>query len=106
MKEKKAIAQDAARDFLRELAILRARVDEGVAQYGLCVKARIDEIMHFLAGTGAPDAGHVLPEPRVQAKMIQRLKKLGQKPQKGRVKDLKRMQDLVDALIETMQGSD
>ena len=80
MKEKKANAPDAYKDFLRELAILRGRVDDVAEQYSLGVKAHIDEIVHRLADTGAPDAGHVLPEPRTQ--------------------------DFVDALVETMQGSD
>ena len=80
MKENKAIAPDAYKDFLRELASLRAHVDEVAEQYSLGVKPCIDEMMHLLAGTGAPEAGHMLPDPRIQ--------------------------DLVDALTDTMQGND
>ena len=106
MTEKKAHDPDAHKDFVRELAILRVRVDEVAEQYCLGLKAHIDEILHLLAGAGAPNAGRILPEPRVVAKMIQRMKKLEMKPLKGRVKDLKRVQDLVDAPTETMQGND
>ena len=82
MSEEKAHASSAHKDFVRELANLRARVDEVAELYGLGLKAR------------------------TVAKVIQRMKKLSLKPLKGRVKDLKRIQDLVDALTETMQGSD
>ena len=58
-------------DLLRELSTLRARVDESAEQFSLGVKARIDEISHALASNEAPDAGHVLPDPRLVKKMVQ-----------------------------------
>jgi hypothetical protein len=106
MAREKVNTPEAHKDFLRELALLRVRVDEVAEQYGLGVKARIDEIVHLLAGTGAPEAGHVLPEPRTLEKLAQKMKKLTAKPQKGRAKDLKKIQDLVDALVSAMQAND
>ena len=38
--------------------------------------------------------------------MVQKMKKLTVKPQKGRAKDLKKIQDLVDALVSAMQAND
>ena len=97
MKGKKAPVPNDRQELSRELAILRARVDEIVQEYSLGLKARIDEVLHTLR-VPAPGAGHVLPEPRLVEKMVRKMKRLKEKPQKGRAKDLKRIQDLVDAL--------
>ncbi|MGO9309076.1 MAG: hypothetical protein ACLQDL_08645 [Spirochaetia bacterium] len=94
--------EDSTKDLLQELALLRARVDEVTEQFGLGVKARIDEISHAMASGGAPDAGHVLPEPRLVVKMVRRLRLLSRRQPKGRAKDLKRIQDLVTALSEAL----
>ena len=104
MKGKKAAQTDAKKEVLRELALLRARVDQVTEQYSLAVKAHIDEIAHQLGAAGAPEAGHMLLEPRILAKLGMKMKKLMQKPQKGRARDLKRIQDLVDALSAAMQA--
>jgi hypothetical protein len=50
----------------------------------------------------SPDAGHVLPEPRLVEKMVRRLRLLSSRPPKGRAKDLKRIQDLVTSLSEAV----
>ena len=87
---------------LSELELLRVRVDESTEQFSLGVKARIDEIVHALSRSGAPDAGHVLPEPRLVKKMVQRLKAHARRPPRGRAKDLKRIHDLVALLTEAL----
>ncbi len=89
-------------DLIRELALLRTRVDESTEQFSLGVKARIDEIVHALSRAGAPDAGHLLPEPRLVKKMVQRLRAHGLRPDRGRAKDLKRIHDLVSLLSEAL----
>jgi len=89
---------------LRELTSLRARVDESTEQFSLGVKARIDEIVHSLSHDGAPDAGHVLPEPRLVKKMVRRLQDNGRRPGRGRAKDLKRIHDLVALLAEALSS--
>ena len=88
-------------ELLRELALLRGRVDKATEQFSLGVKGRIDEILHILSReqTGA---GHVLPEPRFVEKIVRRLKLLSNREPKGRAKDLKRIQDLVTALSEAV----
>jgi hypothetical protein len=91
----------ARRELLDQLAILRVHVDEVAEQFTLGVKARIDEIQHALSAE-APDAGHVLPEPRLVEKMIRRLKLMARRQGKGRAKDLKRIQDLVASLSEAV----
>ncbi|MGA2479655.1 MAG: hypothetical protein ABSG63_12965 [Spirochaetia bacterium] len=105
MRGKQAGETEAQKEVLRELALLRARVDQVAEQYSLGVKAHIDEIMHQLVVPGTPAPGHVLPEPHSLAKLERKMKKLTEKPQTGRARDLKRIQDLVDALAAAMQGS-
>ena len=85
-----------------ELELLRVRVDETTQQFALGVKARIDEILHALSRPGAPDAGHVLPEPRLVKKMVLRLRANAMRPARGRAKDLKRIHDLVAMLDEAL----
>ena len=101
-RKKRADLAENVPELLRELAVLRTFVDESVQQFGLDVKARIDEIAHVLGNGGAPDAGHVLPDPRLVAKMVKRLESLGRHPTRGRVKDLKRIHDIVSLLSEAL----
>ena len=98
----KSDSGDTVAALLRELALLRARVDESAEQFSLGVKARIDEIVHSLSRDGAPDAGHLLPEPRLVKKMVHRLQEHARRPGRGRAKDLKRIQDLVALLAEAL----
>src|SRR5208282_4308323 len=63
-KRKKPETATNAKELLRELALLRGRVDEAAEQFSLGVKGRIDEILHILSKGEPPGAGHVLPEPR------------------------------------------
>ena len=94
--------EDAVGALVKELALLRARVDESTEQFSLRVKARIDEIVHALSRAGAPDAGHLLPEPRLVKKMVRRLKSHAVRPGRGRAKDLKKIHDLVALLTEAL----
>jgi hypothetical protein len=94
--------EDGVKELLQELALLRARVDDVTEQFSLGVKARIDEIRHAMTSEGTPDAGHVLPEPRLVEKMVRRLRLLSRRQPKGRAKDLKRIQDLVTSLSEAV----
>ena len=105
MKAKKTTtAPMAGRDFLRDLAALRARVDELAEQYCLAVKGRIDEIGHQLASNEAPGNARAAAEPARLMKLGEKVRKITLKPQKGRAKDLKRIQDLVDALNDALLG--
>jgi len=101
-KRKKPETATNAKELLRELALLRGRVDEAAEQFSLGVKGRIDEILHILSKGEPPGAGHVLPEPRFVEKIVRRLKLLSNRQPKGRAKDLKRIQDLVTALSEAV----
>jgi len=101
-KKKREGPGDAAQELLQELVRRRSRVDEVTEQFSLGVKARIDEIRHAMANGESPDAGHVLPEPRLVEKMIHRLRLLTARQPKGRAKDLKRIQDLVTSLSEAV----
>ena len=102
MKKTPVKGDDGMAALRAELELLRARVDESVQQFSLGVKARIDEILHALAKGNAPDAGHVLPEPRLVKKMVQRLRSHALRPSRGRAKELKRIHDLVALLDEAL----
>jgi hypothetical protein len=95
-------AEEAVAVLIRELVLLRTRVDESTEQFNLGVKARIDEIVHALSRGGAPESGHLLPEPRLVEKMVKRLKGHARRPARGRVKDLKRIHDLVALLDDAL----
>ena len=101
-KEAQVKGDDGISALRSELEQLRVRVDESTQQFSLGVKARIDEILHALSHRGAPDAGYVLPEPRLVKKMVQRLRTHGLHPSRGRAKDLKRIHDLVATLSEAL----
>ena len=101
-KTKRAEAAESVPDLLHELTVLRAQVDESAESFSLGVKARIDEIVHALRSVEAPDAGHVLPDPRLVTKMVHRLKSFSHRPVRGRSKDLKRIHDLASVLSEAL----
>jgi len=105
-KEPRAGGDDGVADLRSELELLRVRVDESTQQFSLGVKARIDEILHALSHPGAPEAGHVLPEPRLVTKMVQRLRSQARRPSRGRAKDLKRIHDLVELLDDALAGKE
>jgi len=101
-KGEQGLDDEAMAVLIRELALLRSRVDESTEQFSLGMKGRIDEIVHTLSRAGAPDASHLLPEPRLVKKMVQRLKAHALRPSRGRAKDLKRIHDLVTLLGEAL----
>ena len=102
-KKKRADLAENVPELLRELAVLRTFVDESVQQFSLDVKARIDEIAHVLgtagcAGCRSRAAGPAPGDEDGQAPgdhsaVI---------PREGRVKDLKRIHDLVSLLSEAL----
>jgi hypothetical protein len=91
-----------ARDLVRELKALRSLVDEVVNHYGLNVKARIDEVLHVIESGGGPEGSRKREDPETLGKLVLKARRVKVKPQKGRAKDLKRIQDLVDGLCETL----
>ena len=88
-------------ELLRELALLRSRVDESREQFSLDVKARIDEIRHAghrgVAGCRSCPARPAPRDEDGQAPGVTRPSST-----RGRVKDLKRIQDLVSFLSEAL----
>jgi hypothetical protein len=101
---KRTEAVTNAKELLREIALLRGRVDEATEQFSLGVKGRIDEILHILSRGEPTGGGHILPEPRLVEKIVRRLKVLSLRQPKGRAKDLKRIQDLVTSLSEAVMS--
>ncbi len=83
---------DAAAVLSDELSALRALVEETARQCELNMKARIDELLHVLESAERTD------DPAPFQKLSDRVKRVRAKPQKGRVKDLKRIHDVLDDL--------
>jgi hypothetical protein len=94
--------RNPARDLVLELKALRSLVDEVVSHYGLNVKARIDEILHVIEVTGGPEGSRKPADPETFRKLALKAKRVKVKPQKGRAKDLRRIQDLVDGMCEVL----
>jgi hypothetical protein len=97
-----AKSRDPARLLARELTALRSQVDEVVNHYSLNVKARIDELVHVLQGKGGSEETAARVTPETLEKLAAKAQRMKVKPQKGRAKDLRRIQDLVDAMTETL----
>ncbi|HUJ75973.1 MAG TPA: hypothetical protein VL359_14010, partial [bacterium] len=98
-------ARDQVRDLARELTGLRALVEETARQFELNVKARIDELLHIMESP-AEIPGAPLPAFGALEKMTRRIQRVRVKPHRGRAKDLKRLQDLVDDLSAPLLGNE
>lgn len=96
-------AREQVRELARELAGLRSLVEETAGQFELNVKARIDELLHVL-DSPAENPRAALPRLGALEKMTAKIRRVRVKPHRGRAKDMKRLQDLVDDLAAPLLG--
>ncbi len=80
------------------LHALRNDLDQALEQYSLRVGARITEMLEHLEGQSPVGEKTELPGKADLAAMLEKIDKTRLKPKRGRGKDLKRIQDLVEDL--------
>ena len=90
---------DLAAELNQELLSLRSNFESIVEKYSLNVKAQLEEITQKL-NTKKMDPNEKLPLPKKKniEKMISKIQKIKIKPEKGRGKDLRRIQLIIDEL--------
>jgi len=101
-KGKKSSRQELARQVSQELAKLRPILKD----VGTAIMDRLDGglagLVLSLGGEGLHGDRPVLPRPPILSAMLTDIKALEVKPKKGRVKDLGRIQVLLESLNERM----
>lgn len=90
---------DLAAELSQELHSLRSNFESIIEKYSLNVKSQIEEIVQKLDMKKQP-ANEKLPLPKRKnfEKMISKIQKLKIKPEKGRSKDVRRIQGILDEL--------
>ena len=90
---------DLASELSQELHSLRSNFESIVEKYSLNVKSQIEEMIQKLDIKKQP-ANEKLPLPKRTTfeKMISKIQKLKIKPEKGRSKDVRRIQGILDEL--------
>lgn len=91
-------------DLQLEITTLRQTMNEMLDRYRLKLDAALVQIADSTSGNGAlGETPRQLPA-SVAEGMLKQIRALDIKPQKGRAKDLVRVQDLVGSLIEQLPG--
>jgi hypothetical protein len=85
-------------ELIQRLRVLRADMDLIIDHYRINCISRIEEMLRILEHRDTIGEDSVEPESRVMRMMLSRLADLKVKPKKGRLKDLKR----IDALLEQL----
>lgn len=80
------------------LHVLRNELDQALEQYTLRVGSRITEMLEHLEGRSPVGEKTEPPGKADLATMLEKIDKTRLKPKRGRGKDLKRIQDLVEDL--------
>jgi hypothetical protein len=94
---------EANQEVITELRALRGVMDEMLDRYRLRVGGRISELALLLEGDPSIGAAAMPVTTRVAHAMIGELKDTRLRPRKGRAKDIRRLESLVEALA-TLAG--
>jgi hypothetical protein len=89
-------------DLQMEIATLRQTLTEIIDRYRLKLDAELVQVADASGGNGALGEPPRQLSASVAASMLKQIRGLELKPQKGRAKDLQRVQALVDNLIEQL----
>ena len=89
---------ELSRRLVQELESLRAFVEDMTEQYLINTKAQIAEMLYILENEDDENASS-LPESQEIVKMVGKVQKLRSKPRKGRPKDLRKIQSLVEEFL-------
>jgi len=99
---KKPGAPELAAELSVELANVRSLLKESSENLMTRLDGQLVGLMQYLNGKGVAEEKPLLPPPGALSEMIARAKAIKVKPHKGRVKDLGRIEDLLDCLAAGM----
>lgn len=105
IKAKKKSAEQAAalkKDLLGRLQHLRSVARETTTSYLSNLERSILEAMDTLSGDAGRNGRARHGDPRTLKRLIRRVDQLSVKPEKGRRKDLKKLERAVDALLDAL----
>jgi hypothetical protein len=89
------IKPDRVKELVEELRSVRSCFETILEKYSLNMKARFDELVQRLDQEKAPEERLKLPKKKDIVKMVEMCRKLKLKPEKGRAKDIKKVQTLL-----------
>ena len=101
-KDKAAAKQKAATELASELKLLRATLKEIVKQISLRIDNRIADTLQVLEQKQAPEKACALPGAKTSLQLAKKLRGLKVKPDKGKLKDIARICQLVCKIAEKM----
>jgi len=82
----------------QEISALRSSFDSIVDKYSLNVKAKLDELLEKLSAKSTENEEQPLPKKRDLDKVLAKVKRLKLKPEKGRMKDIEKIQAVLKDL--------
>ncbi len=82
----------------QELQSLRSNFESIIEKYSLNVKAQIDELLEKLSEKNVEGEQQLLPKKKNLEKVLSKAQKLKLKPEKGRLKDIMKIQAVLDEL--------
>lgn len=94
--------EDLCAELVQEISLLRDHLATTGQTYVARMDGAIASILCAFDGHGIPGEPERLPTARVQASMLLALRNLKLKPEKGRLKDLGRIQEVADLLSRLM----
>jgi hypothetical protein len=83
----------------QELSSLRSSFDSIVEKYSLNVKAQLDELLEKLSEKNVENEEQPLPKKKALDKVLAKVQKLKLKPEKGRIKDIMKIQAVLKDLV-------
>jgi len=97
--ENMAVSQkklDVMQEANQELHSLRSNFESIIEKYSLNVKAQIDELLEKLSEKNVEGEQRSLPKKKNLEKALSKMKNLKLKPEKGRIKDIRKIQAVID----------
>ncbi|HUK14343.1 MAG TPA: hypothetical protein VLW17_13675 [Thermoanaerobaculaceae bacterium] len=98
------VREDQRAEIVAELHALRATLDEVVAQFRVRAGGQLAEVERGVQGSSPNGAKVARPTARARAEMLRQVRLLRVKPRKGRVKDIVRLAELIEELVELLPG--
>ena len=87
--------KEAKKELVQHLRTLRSDFQDIIKKYSLAVQAQIEEMVRMVENENTDESQRVLKLKDIE-KIVDAIRKLKIKPQKGRLKDVKRIQALLD----------
>lgn len=92
--------EKAVNELISELTGLKSNVNMILDNYTLSVNAQVNQILEVLEQRDFAGEVHPIPSREKIRDMKERVRKIKMKPEKGRLKDLVRIQKVLDEMAE------